>query len=376
MTNLFKKQVQEIFNFSGITLNGDKPYDISVHDERLYKRVITGGTLGLGEAYMDGWWDVKNLDEFFYKILSSGAQHKIKLNWKILLRALLPFLLNKQSRKLAFNIGRKHYDLGNDLYQAMLDKRLTYTGAYWTTPAGEAETLDQAQENKLELVCKKLGLKPGQKILDIGCGWGSFAKYAAEKYGVSVTGITVSREQAELGRQLCAGLPITIALRDYRKLDGAYDHIVSLGMFEHVGPKNYRIYMEVVNRCLKPSGLFLLQTIGGNKSAHSTDPWLDKYIFPGGVIPSIKQIGAAAEKLLVMEDWHNFGPDYDKTLLAWHKNFTAGWDKIKKNYDQRFFRMWNYYLLSCAGAFRARYIQLWQIVFSKIGDSNIYKPIR
>lgn len=376
MANIFKKQVLEILNLSGITLNGAKPYDISAHNERLYKRVITGGTLGLGEAYMNGWWDCEKLDEFFYKVLSFGAQNKIKLNWKILLSALFPVLINKQSRKLAFNIGRKHYDLGNDLFQIMLDRRLTYTGAYWSPPAGKAETLEQAQENKLDLVCRKLNLKPGQKILDIGCGWGSFAKYAAEKYGISATGITVSQEQAELGRQLCAGLPITIALQNYRKLNGTFDHIVSLGMFEHVGPKNYRTYMEVVNRSLKPGGLFLLQTIGGNKSSRSTDPWLDKYIFPGGVIPSIKQIGAAVEKLLVMEDWHNFGPDYDKTLMAWHKNFNAGRETIKQKYGQRFFRMWNYYLLSCAGAFRARHIQLWQIVFSKPGATKAYKSIR
>jgi cyclopropane-fatty-acyl-phospholipid synthase len=372
MANIFKKQVQGIVDSAGITINGDKPSDIIVHNERLYRRVMTGGTLGLGEAYMDGWWDSKRLDEFFYKVISAGGQGKIKLNWTIILSNLFSIILNQQSFRRAFNIGLKHYDLGNDLYKTMLDKRLTYTCAYWKN----ATTLDQAQENKLDLVCQKLNLKPGQKILDIGCGWGSLAKYAAEKYGVSVVGITVSKQQADLGRRLCAGLPVKIILQDYRKISGLFDHIVSLGMFEHVGPKNYSTYFKIIRRCLKANGLFLLQTIGGNKSSRSGDPWMDKYIFPGGVIPSIKQIGAGAEKLLVMEDWHNFGADYDKTLMAWHKNFNVGWEKIKKNYSQRFFRMWNYYLLSCAGSFRARNIQLWQIVFSKNGVKGGYKSIR
>ena len=278
----------------------------------------------------------------------------------------------RRNVKGPIRIGEHHYDKGNDLYKAMLDKRLTYTCGYWK----KAKTLDQAQEAKLDLVCKKLNLKPGQKILDIGCGWGSFAKYAAEKYKVKVVGITVSKEQIAFAKKLCKGLPIEIRLQDYRDIREKFDHIVSLGMFEHVGVKNYRKYMKVVHRCLKDDGLFLLHTIGRNKSLTTSDPWAEKYIFPNSMLPSIKQIGESIEELFVMEDWHNFGTDYDKTLMAWFTNFRKNWNKIKKNYDERFYRMWKYYLLASAGLFRARKGQLWQIVLSKKGVPKGYNSIR
>ncbi|MFA6389957.1 MAG: cyclopropane fatty acyl phospholipid synthase, partial [Patescibacteria group bacterium] len=244
------------------------------------------------------------------------------------------------------------------------------------SPAGEAKNLDEAQEAKLDLVCKKIGLKSGQRILDIGCGWGSFVKYAAEKYGVSAVGVTVSKEQAELAKKLCAGLPIEILLTDYRNITGEFDHIVSLGMFEHVGYKNYRAYFEVVARHLKDSGLFLLHTIGRNFSAKVTDAWTEKYIFPNSMLPSIKQIGEAIEGLFVMEDWHNFGTDYDKTVIAWLENFNQGWENLKEKYGERFYRMWTYWLYSSQVAFRVRKMQVWQIVLSKKGVPGGYRSIR
>lgn len=239
-----------------------------------------------------------------------------------------------------------------------------------------SQTLDEAQEAKLDLICRKLGVKPGEKILDIGCGWSSFGKFTAEKYGAGVVGITVSREQVEFGQKLCGGLPVEVRLQDYREVDEKFDHIVSVGMIEHVGYKNYRAYMEIAHRCLKDDGLFLLHTIGGNKSVHSVDRWMNKYIFPNGMLPSIKQLGDAIEGLFVMEDWHNFSADYDKTLMAWYGNIEKNWEKLKANYDERFHRMWRYYLLSCAAAFRARNNQLWQIVLSKRGVIGGYKSIR
>ncbi len=249
---------------------------------------------------------------------------------------------------------------------------MTYTCAYWK----DAATLDYAQENKLDLTCRKLALKPGMHVLDIGCGWGSFAKFAAENYGVKVTGITVSKEQVELGKKMCEGLPVDLRLMDYRELTQTFDHIVSLGMFEHVGYKNYRSYMKVVHSCLKDEGLFLLQTIGSNLSSTFTDPWINEYIFPDSLLPSISQIGKSIEGLFVMEDWHNFSADYDRTLMAWQNNFTSRWEELKDKYDSRFFRMWNYYLLSCAGAFRSRKNQLWQIAFSKNGIKGGYTSVR
>jgi cyclopropane-fatty-acyl-phospholipid synthase len=282
-------------------------------------------------------------------------------------------LFNFQSMRRAFMVGEKHYDIDNDLYQKMLDKRMTYTCGYWDSGA---RNLDEAQEAKLELTCQKLQLEPGMKVLDIGCGWGSFAKYAAQKHKVSVVGVTISREQVHLAKTLCKGLPVEFYLQDYRELPNKgqqFDRIVSLGMFEHVGYKNYKAYMDVASKVLKDDGFFLLHTIGSNVSTTTcSSPWLDKYIFPNGQIPSIEQIGTATEGLLVMEDWHNFGCNYDKTLMEWHKNFNNHWDSIKDKYDERFRRMWNYYLLSCAASFRARDNQLWQIVLSKKGHVGGY----
>ncbi len=367
-----KKIVESLLDEAGISINGSAPADIKIQNPKFYKRVLNQGSLGLGESYMDGWWNAEPLDEFFDRLLAAKIDEKAGKNLSMILYGLSSVVFNLQSKSRAFIIGKRHYDIGNDLYEAMLDRRMTYTCGYWKN----ADNLDDAQEAKLDLVCRKIGLKKGQKILDIGCGWGSFAKYAAEKYGVEVVGITVSEEQVKLGKKLCEGLPIEIRLQDYRDINEKFDHIVSLGMFEHVGPKNYRTYMKVASRILKDNGLFLLHTIGSNDSSVWFEPWMDKYIFPGAMIPSIKQIAKSVEGLFVVEDWHNFGADYDKTLMAWHKNFEENWDKIKLNYDERFHRMWRYYLLSCAGGFRARKNQLWQVVLSKNGVPGGYDSIR
>lgn len=367
-----KQIAQSLLESAGITINGPNDWDIQVHNEELYGRVLRHGSLGLGESYMDGWWDCKNLDQFFYKALSINLENKLMKNWDVVARGALNYVLNAGRKSAAFKVGERHYDIGNDLYLAMLDKRLVYTCGYWK----DARNLDQAQEAKLDLVCKKIGFKKGQTVLDIGSGWGSFIKFAAEKYGAKSTGVTVSVEQKKLADELNQGLSAETILEDYRDIDKKFDHVVSLGMFEHVGYKNYRTYMKVVDKVLADDGLFLLHTIGGNVSTHGADPWLGKYIFPGGMIPSIKQIGKSIEGLFVMEDWHNFGPYYDLTLMEWHKNFNKNWDKLSANYDERFRRMWNYYLLSSAAGFRARKLQLWQIVLSKKGMSGVYKSIR
>ena len=382
LNNLIMKKEKEIIKSllsgTGITINGSSPHDPQIHNEDFYNRVLREGSLGLGESYMDGWWDCEKLDQFFDKILTAELDSRVKNNWRIMFKLAWNFVLNSGRRSKAFEIGEKHYDIGNDLFRAMLDKRLTYTCGYWnpSTGSGHETTLDEAQEAKLDLVCQKIGLKRGQKILDIGSGWGSFIGYAAERYGVNALGITVSKEQKELADKLYKNFSVETKLQDYRDINEKFDHIVSLGMFEHVGYKNYRTFMTVAHNALKDNGLFLLHTIGGSCSVGSDDPWLAKYIFPAGMLPSIKQISKSIERLFVVEDWHNFGADYDKTLMAWYNNFENNWEKIKKDYDERFYKMWKYYLLSCAGAFRARKNQLWQIVFSKKGVSGGYKAVR
>jgi cyclopropane-fatty-acyl-phospholipid synthase len=366
-----KEIAQGILDVAGIKINGGNPYDIQVHNNDLYKRVLTQGSMGLGESYMDGNWDCDRLDEFFDKVLTTNLQDKVSSK-KMIFSLLKSKFSNLQNKDKSLEVGKKHYDVGNELYKKMLDKGMTYTCGYWKN----VNNLDDSQEAKFELICKKIGLKKGMRGLDIGCGWGSFAKYAAEKYDANIIGITISKEQLVLGKKLCNGLPVKLRFQDYRDVEEKFDRIVSIGMFEHVGPKNHRCYMEKVFNCLKENGIFLLHTIGGNKSVQRIDPWINKYIFPNGVIPSVKQIATASEGLFVLEDWHNFGVDYDKTLMAWYRNFNKGWSFIKNNYDERFKRMWDYYLLMCVGSFRARKNQLWEMVLSKNGVPSGYVAVR
>lgn len=369
MSKGLKAIAAKLLDTAGIVLNGNNPWDPLVHNENFYSRVLKDGSLALGETYMDAWWDCASLDVFFEKILRAKLETKIQNNFAVLLKLLLMQFFNPQSKIRSLDVGRQHYDLGNNLYKKMLDSRLNYSCAYWDN----AEDLEQAQINKLDLCCQKLLLKPGLRILDIGCGWGGFAQFAAEHYGVEVVGITISREQEAYAKAICAHLPIEIRFQDYRDMDEKFDRIISIGMFEHVGPLNYSEYFKIARTCLKDDGLFLLHTIGHNESSLHSDPWTTEYIFPGAKLPSIQQIAKATEGKLIMEDWHNLGVNYDKTLMAWHKKFNANWDELKKHYDDRFRRMWNYYLLSSAGSFRARNIQLWQIVFSKDGLLGGYR---
>jgi cyclopropane-fatty-acyl-phospholipid synthase len=367
-----RDKIERLLERAGIGLNGSNPWDMHVLDPRAYPRILSQGNLGLGEAYMDGWWECEQLDEFIHRALRANLETQIRFSWHEAWQLLRVLLANLQSKARAYMVGERHYDLGNQLYQCMLDSRMTYTCGYWRNAAD----LEQAQTNKLDLVCRKIGLQPGDRVLDIGCGWGSFAEFAARNYAAEVVGITISREQAELARQRCNGLPVDIRLQDYRDLHETFDHIVSLGMFEHVGWKNYRTYMQVVQRCLRDKGLFLLHSIGANQSGLHSDAWIDRHIFPNGGLPSIAQIGKAIEPDWVMEDWHNFGADYDLTLMAWYANFEQHWAELAPHFDQRFYRMWRYYLLTCAGAFRARNLQLWQIVLSKGGVADGYRSLR
>ena len=362
--------MRELLAKADVRVDGDRPWDMRIHESGVAERAFAYGNLGLGEAYMDGAWDAERLDEFFYRIIRARVHEQVQ-PLRLVFHALRARLLNLQSLRRSWQVGAAHYDLGNPFYEAMLDRRMTYTCGYWR----DADNLDAAQEAKLDLICRKLELRPGMRVLDIGCGWGSFMQYAAEQYGASCVGLTVSREQATLGAERCRGLPVEFRLQDYREIDEPFDHIVSLGMFEHVGRKNHRTYMEVARRCLRHTGLFLLHTIGKNVRYNTPDPWIDKYIFPNGDLPSLGQIADSVEDLFVIEDVHNFGADYDRTLLAWHENFERAWPRFRQQYGERFYRMWRYYLLSCAAAFRARSIQLWQVVLSPDGVPGGYQRV-
>ena len=356
---------RQLLSHADIEINGDRPWDIQVHNERLYKRVLRGGSLAFGESYMDGWWDAKRLDETIARMYSAELPKKVALKPATITLVLHSIFTNRQTHKRAYQVGEQHYNIGNDLYEQMLDPWLQYSCGFWS---GGATDLASAQEAKLDLIARKLQLKPGMRVLEIGCGWGGLAKYLATTYDVQVDGITVSTEQAKLAETFVANAKVSIKVADYRTLQAeSYDRIVSVGMFEHVGYKNYTTYMQHARRLLKADGIFLLHTIGARVPRRHTDPWIDKYIFPNGMLPSVDRIEKAYRPYFVLEDWHNFGADYDKTLMAWHKNFTAAWPTLQQSdkYDERFYRMWSYYLLACAGSFRSRTNQLWQIVLTK-----------
>lgn len=366
--------IQEISLTAGIEINGTAPWDIRIHDPAVFHHILARGSIGLGESYMSGNWDCERLDQFFHRILRTDADECLT-GWaklRLLGDIVRHRLFNLQSPGRAFQVGERHYDIGNDVFEAMLDPTMSYSCAYW----GKATTLEEAQQDKLDLICRKLDLQPGEILLDIGCGWGGLAHFAASKYGVRVVGITVSREQQKIARARCSGLPVRIELMDYRNLTGRYDKIVSVGMFEHVGPKNHAAYLDVVSKLLAPDGLFLLHTIGTHATVASTDGWIDKYIFPNGKLPSALEIARNLERRFLIEDWHNFGQDYDRTLMAWWKNFDRNWPMLEERYDQRFYRMWKYYLMCCAGFFRSRQGQLWQLILSKRQREETYRSVR
>jgi cyclopropane-fatty-acyl-phospholipid synthase len=370
--------IERLLEPTDVRINGNRPWDIQIHDPVVYQRALRDGSLGLGEAYMDGLWDSAQLDETFAKLLrhdlDAALNHEAKLHFA--LHWLKDRVLNRQSRARAFTVGERHYDIGNDVYQAMLDPTMSYSCGYWA----EADDLDSAQLAKLSLTCRKLELAPGQRLLDIGCGWGGLAAYAAEHHGVEVVGITVSRAQAALARERCRDLPVDIRLMDYRdipaQVHGRFDRIVSVGMFEHVGPRNYPAYFEVARQVLKDDGLFLLHTIGNDRTVAITDSWTDTYIFPNGKIPSAQEISHALEGRFILEDWHNFGRYYDPTLMAWWQRFDAAWPELRANYDDVFYRMWKYYLHASAGFFRSRQGQLWQLVLAKRARPGVYRSVR
>ncbi len=353
-----------------------RPWDVRIHNPNVYSKVLGYGSVGAGESYMSGDWDADDLPELFFRAIRFGVFDKIKYAG-MLGYALQARLSNMQSGRRAFQVGESHYDLGNDFYKAWLDPWMMYTCGY--TGHG-AKTLDQAQEDKLQLSCEKLQLRPGQKLLEIGCGWGGFLKYAAERYGVSCVGITISREQADYAREWCKGLPVEIRVQDYRETTGSFDKIVSMGMLEHVGFKNYPTYMCKARSLIKDDGLFLLHCIGSRNTVWTGDAWFHKYIFRNGMLPSVAQLGKAMNNLFIMEDWHNFGADYPMTLRGWRENFVRVWPQLEAEYGHRaggmFYRMWIYYLASMEGAFRARQNQLWQMVFSPRGVVGGYRPVR
>ncbi|MDY2984074.1 MAG: cyclopropane fatty acyl phospholipid synthase [Synergistes jonesii] len=366
MSYMFPKIVQQRLASVGIEFNGPHEWDPQIVNDGFYRRVIAEKSLGLGESYMDGWWNCRRVDELLCRILKCGVEYDIKGSPRYALLFLPAKLLNLQSRSRSRIVAEGHYDIGNDFFFSFLDPLHQYSCAYFK----DTDDLAQAQINKLELIAKKLELREGDSLLDIGCGWGGLAKYMALRYGCRVTGVNISKEQLAFAREECKGLPVEFIDCDYREIKGEYDKIISVGMFEHVGQKNFRAYMETVHRVLRKDGLFLLHTIGSNASRLNCDPWLNKYIFPNGALPSVAQMSSSAEGLFVIEDLQNLCDNYDKTLLCWYRNFIKAWPAFADKYGERFRRMWEYYLLCCAGVFRARGVQVFQLLMTRERDAR------
>ncbi|MGH8582632.1 MAG: cyclopropane fatty acyl phospholipid synthase [Gammaproteobacteria bacterium] len=343
-----------------VRINGDRPHDIRVHNRRFYRRLLRNYSLGMGEGYMDGDWSCEDLEGMLRRCFLAGA---VTENTSVL-TSLQHRLINMQTPFRSKKAVEQHYDIGNDLYEAMLDSYMQYSGAYWRN----ATTLDQAQQAKLDLICRKLDLSRGLRVLDVGCGFGGLMRFMKDRYGVDAVGITLSGQQQRLAQEKF-GIE-SIFIQDYRELfrypRHSFDRVVSVGMFEHVGYKNYADFFRAVRSAIKDEGIFLLQTIGNNVSVTRPDDWVNKYIFPNGMTPSLAQLGQAMEGAWVMEDWHSLGPNYGKTLRAWHQRSKAFFQSTDR-YPARFQRMWEFYLVGCQVTFDLRASQLWQIVLSPRG---------
>jgi cyclopropane-fatty-acyl-phospholipid synthase len=362
--------IRELFSLADIEIGGTRPGDIRVKDQRFYERTLRGASLGFGEAYMEEWWETDALDVTIDKVMRANLKQKIQGSWKLKALTAKAVLMNLQSKQRSGPSVEAHYDIGNDLYTRMLDDRMVYTCGYWKN----AKTLQESQDAKLDLVARKVGLKPGMRVLDLGCGWGGMASWAAEKYGCSVVGVSLSKDQVALGNEMWGPkgkkLDVELKLMDYRDIQGTFDRVISIGMMEHVGPKNHRHMMETINARLADDGVALVHTIANNRSLRHGTAWIEKYIFPNAVAPSLAQMGRAMEGLFVCEDLHNIGPDYDPTLMAWWDNFDRTYSEISHRYDRRFYLMWKFYLLAAAGAARSRDGQLYQVVMTKTGRAQ------
>lgn len=364
---------------AGIDVNGGKPWDIQVNNHQFFERISGEPSIGAGESYMEGWWECEKLDEMFYRLLRFVSPDEIYHGLTKIGFIIKNILINPQSRERSLEVADVHYNLGNDLYEVMLGKSMAYTCAYWND---QATSLDEAQFAKYDLICRKLHLQAGERVLELGCGFGGFSRYAAEKYGVDMVAVNISHQQILFARELCRHLPVQLFECDYREFKEynssniKFDKVVSIGLCEHVGYKNYRVLMEIVRQNLKDDGLFLLHTIAKNISNHFTDPWIQKYIFPQAELPTLQWLCAAAEPCFITEDVHNLSVNYDKTLLAWCENFEKNWEILQGKYNDQFRRMWRYYLLSSAGGFRSRTMQLYQLVLSPYGESKGYVNVR
>ena len=347
---------------------------MNVSNPNFYHRVATDGTLGFGESYMEGWWDVEDgkLMECIATFLMSDLHRHATINPLLKLWVLKQRSFNRATRAFSKRNVVSHYDAGNDLYELFLDENMTYSCGYQKDPS---DTIKQMQNQKHELICRKLSLKTGERIVDLGCGFASMVIYAVTHYGVTGVGVTLSEEQLRWGERKIAKLGlsdrISLELNDYRDVTGTFDKVVSIGMIEHVYDEGYEYFMDKVASLLPQGGIALLHTIGSTERlGYHCDPWINKHIFPGGRIPRLEELAKAARQAnLTIGHVENLKLHYAETFRHWNEKFRRNRDTIRAlgPYDEVFLRRWDYYLQACEAAFRYGKLQLNQLLCSK-GD--------
>jgi len=332
------------------------------------RRLKRDGIYGLGEDYIAGKWQVTDLTGFLAQLVKLPEVTRLKFSPRTAWYVFRALTSNPQSGAGVYEVGERHYDLGNTLFSAMLDRSMSYTSGMWRNAA----TLEEAQIQKLRSICEKLELKPGMTVLDIGCGWGNFARFAATEYGVKVIGLTISREQQALGMERCRGLPVELRLQDYREFNEQVDRVVSIEMIEAVGHKNLRAFFESAYRALVPGGRFVLQVISGNSFTLRSPAFLDQYllwlvrhIFPNGYLPRMDHLTGREAQPFLLESMEQFGESYERTLSAWKDNFDRAWPSLKDHYGEDFRRMWHFYLCGCMACFRTRLVSVYQIAYRR-----------
>jgi len=333
---------------------------VRIADNRTLWRIARNPELAVGEAYLDGGFVIERGSLYDFLALATRNGRNVKRNRR-------SDMMHRNPRKASRKHVAHHYDLSGDLYRLFLDADRQYSCAYFQRPD---MTIEEAQAAKKRHIAAKLLLEPGQRVLDIGSGWGGLALSLAEDHGVDVTGVTLSTEQVAQSRERAAkrGLSgrVRFALEDYRDTKGKFDRIVSVGMFEHVGPAQYDTFFDTIAVRLAPDGVALLHTIGNYRGPSGNNPWIEKYIFPGGIVPSLSQIAAAAERAgLYITDVETLRLHYAETLKTWRERFAAHREEARAIYDERFCRMWEFYLAGAEAGFREGDLVVFQVQLAK-----------
>ena len=364
LVGLVEFPVRKLFSSAGVTINGDNPWDIEVNDDRFYRDVLFRGSLGLGESYLREYWRAADLEELFFRLTSSNLEQISKRLPTQLVNSSVSRLSNRQTPSRALSNAEHHYNLGNDLFFEFLGRYKNYSCGYFR----DTDSLDEAQLAKMRRLCDLLELEEGDTLLDVGGGWGEFARFAAENRGCHVTSVNISDSQIRHAREYCRDANVDVVRSDYRDLRGRFSKIAVIAMFTHVGPKNYRQFMQTMHRLLQAGGRMVMETVGALTATERCEPWTDKYIFPGGIIPSPQQIESACAGLFRLRIVEEFGADYVITLRHWHRNFMAAWPRLSQRYSETTRRMFEYYLLSVAGAFRSSDLLHYHLEFDRIGN--------